>query len=40
VQLGKINALAGLIVIGFGVLLVAEVVLRWLVLWAVALLFG
>jgi threonine/homoserine/homoserine lactone efflux protein len=39
VQLGRINALAGLILIGFGVLLVAEVVLRWLVLWSLALLF-
>jgi threonine/homoserine/homoserine lactone efflux protein len=40
VQLGKINALAGLVLIGFGALLVTEVVLRWLVLWGVAQLFG
>ncbi|MBO0763814.1 MAG: LysE family transporter [Hyphomicrobiaceae bacterium] len=39
VQLGRINALAGLILIGFGGILIAEVVLRWLVLWGVALLF-
>jgi putative LysE/RhtB family amino acid efflux pump len=39
VQLGRINALAGLILIGFGGLLIAEVVLRWLVLWGVAVLF-
>ena len=30
---GRINALAGLILIGFGVLLIAEIVLRWMVLW-------
>jgi hypothetical protein len=40
VQLGKINAIAGLVLIGFGALLIAETVLRWLVLWGVAQLFG
>jgi hypothetical protein len=39
VQLGRINALAGLILIGFGGLLIAEVALRWLVLWGVTVLF-
>jgi hypothetical protein len=39
VQLGRINALAGLILIGFGALLIAEIVLRWLVLWSLARLF-
>jgi putative LysE/RhtB family amino acid efflux pump len=39
VQLGKINALAGLILIGFGGLLIADVVVRRLILWAIALLF-
>jgi threonine/homoserine/homoserine lactone efflux protein len=40
VQLGRINALAGLILIGFGALLIAEIVLRWTVLWGLAQLFG
>jgi threonine/homoserine/homoserine lactone efflux protein len=40
VQLGRINALAGLVLIGFGALLIAEIVLRWIVLWGVAQLFG
>jgi hypothetical protein len=40
VQLGRINALAGLILIGFGALLIAEIVLRLVVLWGVAQLFG
>jgi threonine/homoserine/homoserine lactone efflux protein len=40
VQLGKINAIAGLVLIGFGALLIAETVVRWLVLWGVAQLFG
>ena len=39
VQLGRINALAGLVLIGFGALLIAEIALRWLVLWGVAQLF-
>lgn len=39
VQLGRINALAGLILIGFGALLIAEIVLRWVVLWGLARLF-
>jgi threonine/homoserine/homoserine lactone efflux protein len=39
VQLGRINALAGLVLIGFGGLLIAEVALRWLVLWGVGVLF-
>ena len=39
VQLGRINALAGLILVGFGVLLIAEALLRWLLLWGLALLF-
>jgi threonine/homoserine/homoserine lactone efflux protein len=40
VQLGRINALAGLVLIGFGVLLMGEIVLRWTVLWSLAQLFG
>lgn len=40
VQLGRINALAGLVLIGFGTLLIAEILLRWLVLWGLAELFG
>jgi threonine/homoserine/homoserine lactone efflux protein len=40
VQLGRINALAGLVLIGFGTLMIAEIVLRWLVLWGVAQLLG
>jgi threonine/homoserine/homoserine lactone efflux protein len=39
VQLGRINALAGLILIGFGALLIVEIVLRWVVLWGLARLF-
>ena len=39
VQLGRINALAGLVLIGFGAVLIAEIVLRWLVLWGIAQLF-
>jgi threonine/homoserine/homoserine lactone efflux protein len=39
VQLGRINALAGLILIGFGVLLTAEIVLRSLLRWSVGQLF-
>jgi threonine/homoserine/homoserine lactone efflux protein len=39
VQLGRINAWAGLILIGFGGLLIADVVVRRLILWAIALLF-
>jgi threonine/homoserine/homoserine lactone efflux protein len=39
VQLGRINVVAGLVLIAFGGLLIAEVALRWLVLWGVALLF-
>lgn len=40
VQLGLINRTAGLVLIGFGVLLVGEMLLRWAVLWTVAQLFG
>jgi hypothetical protein len=40
VQLGRINALAGLILIGFGVLLIGEILLRWAVLWGLSQLFG
>jgi threonine/homoserine/homoserine lactone efflux protein len=40
VQLGVINRTAGLVLIGFGVLLVAEMLLRWAVLWTLAHLFG
>jgi hypothetical protein len=40
VQLGRINALAGLILIGFGALLIAEIVLRWMVRWGLGQLFG
>jgi threonine/homoserine/homoserine lactone efflux protein len=40
VQLGRINHLAGLVLIGFGVLLIGEILLRWLVLWAIGQLFG
>ena len=39
VQLGRINALAGLILIGFGALLIADVFWRRLIMWAIALLF-
>jgi putative LysE/RhtB family amino acid efflux pump len=40
VQLGLINRTAGLVLIGFGGLLVSEVLLRWAVLWTLAQLFG
>jgi threonine/homoserine/homoserine lactone efflux protein len=40
VQLGRINALAGLILLGFGVVLIAEVALRVLVRWGLMHLFG
>src|SRR5262249_45513208 len=40
VQLGRINPVAGLVLIGFGVLLVGESILRWLALWAIGQLFG
>jgi len=40
VQLGRINRVAGLVLIGFGVLLVGESILRWLALWAIGQLFG
>ena len=36
----RINALAGLILIGFGALLIAEILLRWAVLWGLSQLFG
>ena len=40
VQLGRINALAGLVLIGFGGLLIAEIVLRTMVRWGLGQLFG
>lgn len=40
VQLGRINGLAGLILIGFGGMLIAEIALRWAVLWGLTQLFG
>jgi putative LysE/RhtB family amino acid efflux pump len=40
VQLGLINRTAGLVLIGFGVLLVGEMLLRWAVLWTLAHLFS
>jgi threonine/homoserine/homoserine lactone efflux protein len=40
VQLGRINAVAGLVLIGFGGLLIAEIVLRWMVRWGLGQLFG
>jgi threonine/homoserine/homoserine lactone efflux protein len=40
VQLGRINALAGLVLIGFGAVLVAEIVLRSTVRWGFGYLFG
>lgn len=40
VQLGRINHVAGLVLIAFGALLIGEIVLRWTVLWAAAQLFG
>jgi threonine/homoserine/homoserine lactone efflux protein len=40
VQLGRINWVAGLVLIGFGALLIAEVALRVAVRWGLAQLFG
>jgi threonine/homoserine/homoserine lactone efflux protein len=40
VQLGRINALAGLVLIGFGGLLIAEITLRHTVLWVLTQLLG
>ncbi len=40
VQLGRINRVAALVLIGFGGLLIAEILLRWLVLWALAQMLG
>jgi threonine/homoserine/homoserine lactone efflux protein len=40
VQLGRINALAGLVLLGFGALLIAEVVLRVMVRWGLGHLLG
>jgi threonine/homoserine/homoserine lactone efflux protein len=40
VQLGLINRSAGMVLIGFGGLLVGEMLLRWAVLWTVGQLFG
>ena len=40
VQLGRINALAGLVLIGFGAVLVAEIMLRSMVRWGFGYLFG
>jgi threonine/homoserine/homoserine lactone efflux protein len=40
VQLGRINAVAGLVLIGFGGVLMAEIVLRWMVRWGMMQLFG
>ena len=40
VQLGRINALAGLVLIGFGAVLVAEIVLRSTVRWGFGYLLG
>ncbi len=40
VQLGRINAIAGLVLLGFGALLIAKVVLGWMLRWGLAQLFG
>jgi hypothetical protein len=40
VQLGRINAVAGLVLIAFGVVLIGEIVLRWMVRWGLAHLLG
>jgi hypothetical protein len=40
VQLGRINALAGLILLGFGVVLIAEIVLRFMLRWGLGQLLG
>src|SRR5262249_37263359 len=40
VQLGRINALAGLVLIGFGAVLIGEIALRSIVHWGVGQRFG
>jgi threonine/homoserine/homoserine lactone efflux protein len=40
VQLGRINAIAGLVLLGFGALLIAEVALRVMVRWGLGHLLG
>ena len=40
VQLGRINALAGLILLGFGAVLIAEIVLRFMLRWGLGQLLG
>jgi len=40
VQLRQINHVAGIVLIAFGALLIGQIALRWLVLWAVGQLLG
>jgi threonine/homoserine/homoserine lactone efflux protein len=40
VQLGRINHVAGLVLIAFGALLIGVIVVRWVVLWAVGQMLG